>query len=49
LILALDANDKYGWEESSGSIDDKAVKEAVERIIEGGKDVFLLRKEKYGF
>jgi len=49
LILALDANDKYGWEQTSGSIDDQKVKEAVERIIEGGKDVFLLRKEKYGF
>jgi len=49
LILALDADEKRGWEQASGSIDDQAVKEAVERIIEGGKDVFLLRKEKYGF
>ena len=49
LILALDADEKRGWEEASGSIDDQKVKEAVERIIEGGKDVFLLRKEKYGF
>lgn len=49
LILALDADDKHGWEQTSGSIDDQKVKEAVERIIEGGKDVFLLRKEKYGF
>lgn len=49
LILALDADEKHGWEQTSGSIDDQEVKEAVERIIEGGKDVFLLRKEKYGF
>lgn len=49
LILALDADEKRGWEQTSGSIDDQAVKEAVEKIIEGGKDVFLLRKEKYGF
>ncbi|MBC8527565.1 MAG: AAA family ATPase [Candidatus Cloacimonetes bacterium] len=49
LILALDADDKHGWEQTSGSIDDQKVKGAVERIIEGGKDVFLLRKEKYGF
>ncbi len=49
LILALDADDKHGWEQTSGSIDDQKVKEAVEKIIEGGKDVFLLRKEKYGF
>jgi hypothetical protein len=49
LILALDADEKRGWEHTSGSIDDQPVKEAVERIIEGGKEVFLLRKEKYGF
>ena len=49
LILVLDADEKRGWEQASGSIDDQDVKEAVERIIEGGKDVFLLRKEKYGF
>ena len=49
LILALDADDKHGWEQTSGSIDDQKVKEAVERIIEGGRNVFLLRKEKYGF
>jgi len=49
LILVLDADERRGWEQASGSIDDQNVKEAVERIIEGGKDVFLLRKEKYGF
>jgi len=49
LILALDADEKCGWEKTSGSIDDEHVKEAVEQIIEGGKNVFLLRKEKYGF
>ncbi len=49
LILALEADEKHGWERASGSIDDEAVKEAVARIIEGGKEIFLLRKEKYGF
>lgn len=49
LILALNANEKSGWEEASGSIDDDNVKEAVGNIIEGGKEIFLLRKEKYGF
>ena len=49
LILALDADEKRGWEQTSGSIDDQGVKEAVERIIEGGRDIFLFRKEKYGF
>lgn len=49
LILALDADEKHAWEESSGSIDDSGVKEAVEKILEGGRDAFILRKEKYGF
>lgn len=49
LIVALDADEKHGWEQTSGSIDDQKVKDAVERIIEGGRDIFLLRKEKYGF
>jgi len=49
FILALDASEKRGWEKTSGSIDNQNVKEAVELIIEGGRDVFLLRKEKYGF
>ena len=49
LILALEADEKSGWEETSGSIDDQEVKDAVEKIIEGGKEAFLLRKEKYRF
>ncbi len=49
LIIALDADNKKGREIAFGSIDDRKIKEAVGRIIEGGKAVFLLRKEKYGF
>lgn len=49
LILALDADEKHGWEVASGSIDDTEIKEAVEKILEGGRDAFILRKEKYGF
>lgn len=32
-----------------GSIDDPAICDAVTTILEGGKDAFLQRKEKYGF
>lgn len=49
LILSLEANERNGWIDVSGSIDDKEIKDAVELILEGGREVFLLRKEKYGF
>jgi hypothetical protein len=49
LILALDADEKHSWEDAVGSIDDNKIKEAVEKILEGGRDAFILRKEKYGF
>ncbi len=49
LILALDADEKRGKEEASGSIDDLNIREAVERILEGGRSAFIMRKEKYGF
>ena len=32
-----------------GAIDVPDVREAIERIMEGGKEVFNLRREKYGF
>jgi len=32
-----------------GSIDSKPVKELVEEVLEGGKQAFLIRHEKYGF
>ena len=32
-----------------GAIDVEDVREAIERIMEGGKEAFNLRKEKYGF
>jgi len=34
--------------ERSGSIDDADLKEAVELVLEGGKQAFELRKLKYG-
>jgi len=34
---------------SHGSIDDEELRVAVERILEGGREAFMLRKAKYGF
>ncbi len=48
LIIVLAANEKGGWVEKTGSIDDPALREPVENILEGGPDAFLIRKEKYG-
>jgi len=37
-----------GWVACRGSIDDPAMREPVENILEGGREAFRIRKEKYG-
>jgi DNA repair ATPase RecN len=32
-----------------GSIDDRSVRELVEEVLEGGRDAFEMRREKYGY
>ncbi len=49
LIIVLSASDKNGYVENNGSIDDERLREPVEKILEGGKQAFELRKIKYGF
>ncbi len=50
LIIVLHADESKGWanEEDIGSIDNENIKRSVETILEGGKQAFILRKEKYG-
>ena len=48
LIVVLDADDEHGWIEERGSIDDADVREPVENILEGGRDAFRIRQQKYG-
>ena len=52
LILVMKAETQNGGlrgrVERSGSIDDPDLKEAVELVLEGGKQAFELRKLKYG-
>lgn len=50
LIMVLEADDQHGFisENGVGSIDSPTIKSHVEHILEGGKDAFLIRKEKYG-
>lgn len=50
LIVVLDADERHGQVANNGmgSIDSQHIKSHVEHILEGGKDAFLIRKEKYG-
>lgn len=48
LIIVLDADEEHGWIDCLGSIDDPHVREPVENILEGGREAFRIRKEKYG-
>jgi energy-coupling factor transporter ATP-binding protein EcfA2 len=55
LILGLTAAGEAGEgkaripREHMGSIDEQAVRELVEEVLEGGKDAFEMRRLKYGF
>lgn len=49
LIIYLESDGKNGWVACSGSIDDSEIKERVQQVLEGGKEAFLLRKQKYGY
>ena len=48
LIVVLDADEEHGWTACLGSIDDPTIREPVENILEGGREAFRIRKEKYG-
>ncbi len=48
LIVVLAADETGGWIAQRGSIDDPELREPVENILEGGRDAFRIRKEKYG-
>jgi energy-coupling factor transporter ATP-binding protein EcfA2 len=52
LIAVLDADEVSGRSAGRfvdiGSIDGEAIKEAVNQILEGGREAFRLRQEKYG-
>ncbi len=48
-IMSADAEHGYIKKGHAGSIDDKSVRKPVETILEGGREAFQMRKEKYGF
>ncbi len=47
LIIVMQADEQHGWIACSGSIDDPALREPVENILEGGREAFHLRHIKY--
>jgi hypothetical protein len=49
LILSLEAEEERGWIEECDAIDNIEVQEAVKKILEGGREAFERRREKYGF
>jgi ABC-type lipoprotein export system ATPase subunit len=50
LIIVLHADVSHGAikEDGMGSIDNEAIKQSVELLLEGGEAAFKIRKEKYG-
>lgn len=48
-VLTADADHGEIQKDHFGSIDDEAVRKPVETILEGGREAFQLRKDKYGF
>lgn len=50
LIVVVQADESHGWipDDGVGSIDSEPIKESVERILEGGKRAFQIRRDKYG-
>lgn len=51
FIFGLDASDEIGKfvSEHMGSIDTRSVRDLIEEILEGGKEAFERRRQKYGF
>ncbi|MCL4516991.1 MAG: AAA family ATPase [Firmicutes bacterium] len=49
LIIGLDAEGENGEIRVAGSIDNMKVKEMVSRVMEGSREAFRLRRQRYGF
>ena len=49
LLELIKNGESSGVEFKHDTIDNKAVREMVEEVLEGGKDAFEMRRLKYGF
>jgi ABC-type cobalamin/Fe3+-siderophores transport system ATPase subunit len=48
-VIYLQADQEFGRVVQQGTIDQTEVKDAIVRILDGGRDAFTLRQAKYGF
>ena len=49
MVIQLDATADKGRIACAGAIDDPAVRDAIVQTVDGGRDAFRLRRQKYGF
>ena len=49
MVIQLEATANKGRVACAGAIEEPAVREAIVRTVDGGKDAFRLRRRKYGF
>jgi hypothetical protein len=48
-VIALEADARHGRIYASGAIEEETVRTAIVRTLDGGKEAFRLRREKYGY
>ena len=49
MVIQLDATARQGHVACAGAIEEPAVRDAIVRTVDGGKEAFRLRRRKYGF
>ena len=49
MVIQLEASARQGRIACAGAIEEPAVRDAIVRTVDGGKDAFRLRRRKYGF
>lgn len=47
LVLPLETRDDHAHVIDQGSIDDRSIREVIKNIMQGGKEAFQQRAEKY--
>lgn len=47
-VIAMKSNGHNGWMEDSGSLDKPTIRQHIMAILEGGREAFIVRGEKYG-
>ena len=49
MVIQLEATANHGRVACSGAIEEPAVRDAIVRTVDGGREAFRLRRRKYGF